>query len=185
MESHGKRDKNCQLQVLYDSTTDLKFRDRARNIYLRLLSALDRRLLRLSNLLNAKKIDMCAQVHDPAVEGTSGKEPEGSPKPGDPVIREGDVVEVLPHSEILETLDKDKCYEGLEFFPGMEFHCGKKYYVLKRVKTIFDERAWRMVRIKNTVLLKDVICDGRNMYEKEGCDRCCYYFWKERWLRKV
>jgi hypothetical protein len=68
--------------------------------------------------------------------------------------------------------------------PGMEKHCGRGFRVRKRVRAIFDERAWRMLKIKNTFLLDDCVCEGRGMYDKEGCDRCCYYFWKADWLIK-
>jgi len=28
---------------------------------------------------------------------------------------------------------------------------------------------------------RGAICDGIGMYDKEGCDRSCFYFWTDRW----
>jgi len=35
--------------------------------------------------------------------------------------------------------------------------------------------------IKNTVLLESTYCQGKNF----NCDRSCFLFWKEVWLRRV
>lgn len=35
-------------------------------------------------------------------------------------------------------------------------------------------------KLKNTVLLDGVMCE--NLY---GCDRSCFHFWREAWLRRV
>lgn len=162
---------DCQLQVVYESAEPLRFSDKLRNAAARLVSALYRRFpLRARSgqiSLDLEKPDHGAGLHS------------------DTTIRAGDVVEVLSYEEILKTLDDRKRCQGLEFMTGMEMFTGKRFTVLKRVRAIFDERAWKMVRVRNTVILRDVICDGRGMYEKEGCDRCCFYFWKEQWLRKI
>jgi hypothetical protein len=100
-------------------------------------------------------------------------------------IKEGDRVRVLPMSEIRRTLDATGCCNGLRFLKGMEEYCGQTYVVQRRVRAIFDERAWEMRRIRDTVLLQDVYCKGRYMGDREGCDRCCFFFWKVYWLRKV
>lgn len=67
----------------------------------------------------------------------------------------------------------------------MAAYRGRPMVVRKRVQSIFDERKWRMVRIRDTCILEGAICEGQGMYEKEGCDRCCYFFWKDQWLRRV
>lgn len=162
---------DCQLQVVYESAEPLRISDKLRNATARLMSALFRRLPR---------------AESPSHLSHDEKKPASSAgSSSDKTIRAGDWVEVLPYEEILKTLDGKKRCQGLEFMAGMETYTGRRFQVLKRVLTIFDERAWKMVRVKNTVILKDVLCDGKGMYDKEGCDRCCFYFWKEQWLRKI
>jgi hypothetical protein len=42
-----------------------------------------------------------------------------------------------------------------------------------------------MLKVKRPrYLLDEAICDGAGMYDKEGCDRCCFYFWTDRWFRR-
>jgi hypothetical protein len=36
-------------------------------------------------------------------------------------------------------------------------------------------------RMKNTVLLDGVLCDGWG----GACDRSCFFFWREAWLKRV
>lgn len=100
-------------------------------------------------------------------------------------LKEGDPVEVLPLEMIRQTLDARGRHEKLLFMPGMEKFAGRRFTVLKKVRNVFDERAWKMVRLKNTVLLKDAICDGTDPGGAERCHRRCFYYWKEEWVRKV
>jgi hypothetical protein len=92
---------------------------------------------------------------------------------------------VLSYEELQATLDaKGRC-DGLEFMEGMQKFCGRRLRVRKRVQMMFDERAWRMVRVRRPrYLLDEAICDAIGMYDKEGCDRCCFYFWTDHWFRK-
>jgi hypothetical protein len=99
-------------------------------------------------------------------------------------LEAGDMVRILPMNKIRKTLDKNGRTEGMDFLAGMERYCGKKARVLKRVNYVFDERVWKMRKCKNVVLLEGVICDGREAFQGEGCDRACYFFWKEAWLQK-
>jgi len=101
------------------------------------------------------------------------------------MMQKGDLAEILPLDEIRKTLDQNGRCNGLQFMLGMEKLCGRRARVLKKVRTIFDERLWKMVRIRDTYLLEGVICDGRDVFEGEGCDRSCFFFWKENWLRKI
>jgi hypothetical protein len=172
MGQNGTEPKSdCQLQVVYESAEPLRLSDKIRNGAARLIRALYRRL------------PQCAQGTPPSQDMEKPAIAAGSSAGS--TIRAGDWVEVLPYEEILKTLDDRKRCQGLEFMAGMEKYTGKRFQVLKRVLTMFDERAWKMVRLKNTVILRDVLCDGQGMYDREGCDRCCFYFWKEQWLRKI
>jgi len=93
----------------------------------------------------------------------------------------GETVEVKSNEEIRRTLDSGDRTRGLGFMPGMARHCGKRYRVYKRAQTIILEGSDEVRRLKNTVLLEGVLCDGEHLV----CDRSCFYFWKESWLRRV
>lgn len=97
-------------------------------------------------------------------------------------LNPGETVQVKPEQEILATLDADCKHHGLLWMRGMERYCGKKYKVLKRIKTIRLEGDGRLRKMKNTVLLENVICDGSEYY---GCDRSCFHFWREVWLKRA
>ncbi|WP_224981892.1 hypothetical protein [Geomonas agri] len=171
-----ERGRTCQLQVVYRSGGPLTVFDRARTFALRLNSALKRRLIsRFSSMEEVSAAGACAINRGANLLFS----PPGS------CLQPGDLVEVLTMEEIRRTLNANNCCGRLQFMPGMERFAGQRYTVLKPVRTMFDERAWKMVRVKDTVVLRDVICDGTGLYDKEGCDRCCFYFWKTDWLRRV
>jgi hypothetical protein len=69
--------------------------------------------------------------------------------------------------------------------PTAARYCGRELTVKRKVRTIFDERHGRMVRLRRTYLLEGAICDSRGLGDREGCDRCCYYFWRRIWLERV
>jgi hypothetical protein len=97
-------------------------------------------------------------------------------------LNPGEIVQVRSEKEILTTLDEESKHEGLLWMRGMEKFCGHKFTVLKRINTIRLEGDGRLRKMKNTVLLKDVLCDGSEYY---GCDRSCFHFWREAWLKRV
>lgn len=96
-------------------------------------------------------------------------------------LQPGNLVEVKSEADIRRTLDASDRTRGLGFMDGMARHCGKRYRVFKQVRTIILEGSGEVRNLKNTVLLEGVICDG----ERFVCDRSCFYFWKESWLRRV
>jgi hypothetical protein len=96
-------------------------------------------------------------------------------------LRPGDWVEVRSKDEILATLDDHGKYRGLRFVPEMFDFCGRRFRVLKRVEKICIENTPDVRTIRNTVLLEGGICQGGGI----GCDRACFHFWREIWLRKV
>jgi hypothetical protein len=93
----------------------------------------------------------------------------------------GELVEVKSLPEILNTLDDKGRFRGLVFTPEMRKHCSKQYRVFKRLELMFDEYHKSQRRVKNTVLLEGVVCEGAGL----GCDRCCFLYWREAWLRRV
>jgi len=64
--------------------------------------------------------------------------------------------------------------------PLMREACSKEFRVYKRVNRIVLESTGEIRTLKNTVLLAGSVCEG--IY---NCDRSCYFFWKEVWLRRV
>ncbi|NLP09876.1 hypothetical protein GX408_05705 [bacterium] len=102
-------------------------------------------------------------------------------------LQPGEKVRVKTVDEIQQTLDQSGKFEGLAFTPAQKKYCGGEYMVLKRLEKAFNEGTWRMFKVKNTVLLDDVVCDGRGGLgcDWDGCDRHCLLWWKEVWLERV
>ena len=98
-------------------------------------------------------------------------------------LRSGDRVRVKDLAEITQTLDGNRCFEGLLFVPEMESHCGQEYVVLKKVRRIVDYYNEGTRRLRDTYILDGVHCHGSEPYP--NCDRTCFYFWKGAWLEKT
>lgn len=153
---------------------------------LRLLSALRRRLRRLTgrSLKTGGREDGRAGGAVQNIEESGDR--SGSTGGNDrETFTAGDIVEILSLPGIRKTLDEKGCCEGLGFMEPMEMYCGRRSRVVKKARMIFDERRWKMVRLRNVYLLENIVCEGRGVFDGEGCDRMCYFFWKDRWLRKV
>ena len=102
-------------------------------------------------------------------------------------LRPGDLVEVRPPEEILQTLDTDGTLGQLPFMPEMVEFCGKRFRVSKRVlKTCYytERNAAGFLKFKtdDVVLLDGLRCSGT---AHDGCQKACMIFWREAWLRKV
>lgn len=97
-------------------------------------------------------------------------------------LKPNELVEVRSEQEILQTLNAKKRHKGLLWMAGMRKYCGKRYKVFKRLDTILLESNGELRKMKNTVLLESVMCDG---YEFFGCDRSCFHYWREAWLKRV
>jgi hypothetical protein len=96
-------------------------------------------------------------------------------------LRPGELVEVRSQEEIRKTLDEDGRFKGLVFMPEMYEYCGKRLKVYKRVERFILENTGEMRKMKDTVLLDGAFCDGWGGV----CDRSCFFFWREAWLRRV
>ena len=96
-------------------------------------------------------------------------------------LQPGELIEVKSEKEIRKTLDNLGRSKGLGFMPEMYKYCGKRFRVYKILKQIMLESTGEVRRIKNTVLLEGVICDGSEHY---NCDRSCFHFWREVWLKR-
>jgi hypothetical protein len=97
-------------------------------------------------------------------------------------IQPGDVVFVLPREEIRKTLNRWNGLRGCVFMEEMWVFCGTKQRVLKRVNTFLDERDYKMKKCKGIVILDGVLCSGTTDFGT--CDRSCFFFWREEWLKK-
>lgn len=97
-------------------------------------------------------------------------------------LQPGELVEVKSIDEVLATLDPNRRHKGLRWMTGMRKYCGKQYRVYRRVERIMLESNGELRNMKNTVLLEDVMCDGRDF---GACDRSCFHFWREAWLRRI
>jgi hypothetical protein len=99
-------------------------------------------------------------------------------------FKQGERVRISSYEKIRETLDEKNCYENLIFMDSMAKFCGGDYEVLKEVKWLYDEYSKKMLRCKDIVVLKDLVCDGKGILDGKDCDRSCPYFWKTGWLEK-
>jgi hypothetical protein len=98
-------------------------------------------------------------------------------------LKVGDWVEVRSAKEILATLDERGKLRGLSFNKEMLKFCGRRFRVYKRLDRIILEATGELRRVKTpTVLLEGVFCDGA---AHGGCDRSCFCFWREAWLKKA
>lgn len=96
-------------------------------------------------------------------------------------LKAGEWAEVKSYAEICQTLNSRGATNGLKFLTGMIPFCGRRFRVHKRLETLFFEESRQIRKMKNTVLLEGVYCDGSTYH----CDRSCFYYWREAWLRRV
>ena len=115
----------------------------------------------------------------------SGEKAENSPvgSPNDILdLQPGEVVEVRSMEEILKTLDDQRRHRGLAFAAEMREYCGRRFRVFKRVdRFILESYPGKVRSLHHTVLLEAALCKGIG----KGCDRSCFHFWREAWLKRV
>jgi len=97
-------------------------------------------------------------------------------------LQPGEWVQIRPEDEIMLTLDANRKNRGLLWMNGMRRFCGGEFRVYKRLRRILLESTGEYREIKNTVLLEGVNCDGK---EFNGCDRSCFHYWREIWLKRI
>jgi hypothetical protein len=100
-------------------------------------------------------------------------------------FKRGERVRISSYEKIKETLDEKNCCEGLIFMESMAKFCGGEYEVLKEVKWLLEEYSMKMLRGKDIVVLKDLVCDGKGILGGRDCDRTCPYLWKTAWLEEA
>jgi len=105
------------------------------------------------------------------------------PTPAVPLdLQPGDLVEVKSASDIQATLNDEGKSRGLYFMPGMWAYCGQRLRVLQPIDRMMSEKTGEMRALNQTVILEGVTCDGK---AHGGCQRGCYVFWKETWLKRI
>ena len=97
------------------------------------------------------------------------------------ILLPGIMMQVRPWSEIRKTLDGNGMLESLPFMPEMKRFCGQRFTVSKRIERTCEETEKGMRRIRNTVFLENLRCDGA---AHGGCQKGCFIFWKEAWLKR-
>ena len=93
----------------------------------------------------------------------------------------GDEIEILSVPEILATLDERGMRGGIPFQAEMVKFCGARGRVFRSVDKIYDYgRSKKMRRLKHTVLISGLRCDGA---QHGGCQALCYLMWNVAWLQ--
>jgi hypothetical protein len=98
-------------------------------------------------------------------------------------LKTGDWVQVRSKEEIESTLDRFKELRGCAFLADMWQYVGTTHRVLKVMERFLDERDYKVKKVRNIILLDGVICTGTPAFGP--CDRSCFLFWREEWLKKV
>lgn len=100
----------------------------------------------------------------------------------------GDRVRVRSREQIAATLDARSRCDNLSYMPEvMDRYCGQSFRVRRRVDRFFDERRWRMCKLRGVVILDGAFCEPSRLLASDwaGCARSCFVFWKEQWLERL
>jgi hypothetical protein len=105
-----------------------------------------------------------------------------------PPLQAGELVRVRAVDEIARTLDADGRCDGMSYLGVvMDRYAGRTFTVRKRIDYFFDERSWKMRRLRDAVILEGAYCEPaiEAGVAWAGCSRSCFLFWKEAWLERV
>ncbi len=105
-----------------------------------------------------------------------------------PPLQAGELVRVRSVEEIARTLDADGRCDGMSYLGiVMDRYAGHTFTVRKRIEHFFDERNWKMLRLRDAVILDGAYCEPplEAGVAWAGCSRSCFLFWKEDWLERV
>ena len=182
---------HCQIQSVNDIAIKSPFSLKREQIFWKIRLTL-RKIKFLRNLKRrfARKNDPKYQAlltSVGSISATSEKDKKHKKKTSQSIsepLQKGDKVRVLSKKEIARMLDDDYKYKGCFFMEEMWQYCGTEQKVLTRVEYFFDEFTGMMRKAKNTVLLEGLLCSG-DMHWKHKCDRNCFFFWREEWMKKI
>lgn len=193
----------CQATQLYAATTPLKPWNplqyvadvRSGNVSAR--EAL--KFLFLAALFNLRKLGFghrfAVRLHEWAhrklvgrpAPYARGRVPAGTQTPL--VVKDlqvGDLVEVKPHEEILETLNARNHNRGLSFDKEMVRYCGRQFRVGERVMRIVNEKTGKIMQFaRPSYILEGAYCTSQYSERRLLCPRLITPYWREAWLNKI
>lgn len=171
--------RTCQVTELMRATSPLPIWD-PRRYYWDLVSGTYEPLEYLTYLLGGIYRKTLKRI----VTKFAGKtDPSPVALPSEPLgLEPGDWVEVKSAEGIRLTLDPFGKARGLYFMPNMWKYCGRKLRVLQPIERMMSEKTGELRSLEQTVLLERATCTGK---DQGGCQRVCYIFWKEAWLKRV
>lgn len=108
--------------------------------------------------------------------------PSGPHSRGDLDLRAGEYVKVRSTEEISHTVGPSGRNRGLLFEPDMTAYVGGIFEVEFRIEKMISEETGEMVRLANTVALKNVRCEGLCA---KNCPRGQAHFWREAWVERI
>lgn len=116
-----------------------------------------------------------------------GTIPSGAPTPsGSLELQPGEVVEVKPLGEILQTLNERNRNRGLSFDKEMVRYCGRKFRVSARMERIINETTGKMIRLPApSVTLEGTYCTSCYSERRLLCPRRILPYWREVWLQRA
>jgi len=112
----------------------------------------------------------------PAPLASPGNSADSSPHHQRLGLAPGDAVRVKSLDQIRATLDANGRYDRMAFMDSvMARFCGGTFLVRKRVTLFFDERRWRLLRLRGTVILDGVFCESTTASRPAQCGGTILY----------
>lgn len=179
-EQNREKPTICQIQSVNQISegrvpiTYRSLKDRLKYSLKRLLSPKAKRKIKLW-------IDTSREKFMRLIGSSNNHRVELSEGPGE--LLPGDYVYIRSEEEIRATLNTWGELKGCSFMPEMNQYCGTRQQVLRRVSQFIDERDYRLKRVSKLYILDGLSCQGNSALGR--CDRGCYLFWREEWLRKA
>jgi hypothetical protein len=137
-----------------------------------------REFLRLGLRALANKLRAVAGAPDMGmILGESGEKTRGALG-----LQPGDWVRIRDMEAIRATVGPHGRNLGLSFEPEMTRYVGHVRQVDRVIERIIHEETGGMVRLGQTVTLKNLYCQG---YCAKACPRTNPLFWREIWLERV
>jgi hypothetical protein len=182
----------CQIRAAPPATRDY-------NLFERLGMALDKKARRARQIARKIAADPAILLRKAAGLRTD-RLPEAGADPAAPAPRPaahgrparplapGDRVRVRSYEEIAATFDGLGSTGGMSYLGiVMAKFEGRTFTVRGRVERFFDERHWKMLKLRDTVILDGVYCEPPKEagVDWAGCGRSCFLFWKEAWLERI